>query len=82
MTKKTKEEFCGVCAAIPLAFAGGSSTAISGSAISGKKRKKNENCWYNMMYNMMYNISIFVTVLSVLYIIYYYFISDCKTCKI
>jgi hypothetical protein len=62
MTKKSKEEFCGVCAAIPLAFAGGGSTVIS-----SKKKKENENRGYSMMYN----ISIIVTVLSVLYIIYY-----------
>lgn len=73
MTKKSKEEFCGVCAAIPLAFAGGGSTAIS-----SKKKKEHENSGYNMMYN----ISILVTILSVLYIIYYFFISNCKKCKI
>lgn len=71
MTKKLKEQFCGVCAAIPLAFAGGGSTVIS----SKKKDSKNR-------YNIIYNISIIVTILSVLYIIYYFYISNCKKCKI
>lgn len=70
---KTKEKFCGLCAAIPLAFASGGSTVVS-----GKKRKDNENS----NYNMIYDISMILTILSVLYIIYYLISPDCKKCKI
>jgi len=75
MSKNSKEEFCGVCAAIPLAFASGGSAAIS-----NKKRNENEN--KNKNYNMLYNISIVITIFSIAYIIYYFMFSNCKKCKI
>lgn len=70
-TKETKEEFCGVCAAIPLAFAGGGGTAIS-------KNKRNNNVYVKFLYAF----SVLITILSMLYIIYYFCISDCKKCKL
>jgi len=77
MTKNSKENFCGVCAAIPLAFASGGSTVVSGTKKDDKKNLK-----YTMLYTVIYNISVFVTILSTLYLIYYFFISKCNTCNI
>ena len=67
--EKSKEEFCGVCTAIPLAFAG------TGTATLSKDNKENKRV------KTLHIVSIVLTILSILYVIYYMCISKCNTCK-
>ena len=65
--EEIKEEFCGACAAIPVALVGGV-IASSSSQINYKKNKK-----------IILWIGVSITVISI--IIAIYFLLQCKTCR-
>ena len=68
--KEQKEEFCGICAVAPLAFAGASATAV-GSTIP-----KKHSAWKKTLLVS----GILTIVMSVAILIYYYvFKKDCKS---
>jgi len=64
-----KEEFCGACFAIPLAFVGIGATRY-GSKKEHKQRKKR-----------IFWIGIVTIVISILIIIYYMYIKKCDECR-
>lgn len=69
--KSTKEEFCPVCVAVPLALAGAGATSLGANQSENyKKRRKN-----------LLFVGISSTVISLLIIIYYVWIKDCESCK-
>ena len=68
---ETKEEFCGACLAVPLAFAGAGVSAYgTGSKGSHKKRRK-----------MVFWVGILMVLLSLAVAYYYMFIKDCGDCR-
>ncbi len=70
--KEIKENFCGACLSIPLAFVGVSASAYgaSGSRRSHKKQKKIA-LW----------VGIVTILISLLIAVYYLFISKCSNCR-
>ena len=63
--KNTKEEFCGACLAVPLAFAGAGSSG-AGSQMSGKKK------------TALVVVGIILTLISIW--LAWKFMFGCKTC--
>lgn len=69
-----KEEFCGACVAIPLAFAGvGAGVYGSSSSRGSYKNKKKVMMWSGI-------ISIFFIIISIIVAIYFLCIKKCKEC--
>ncbi len=67
-----KEEFCGLCAAIPLALAGAGAGAVGVTEKGSEKKKKK---WLLVSGGVMIAMALGI-------IIYYLFIKkDCKTCN-
>jgi len=69
--EETKETFCPVCLAVPLAFAGAGVTSVGANQSSVYKRRKTI---------LLYG-GIVVGVISLMIIVYYKFIRDCDSCK-
>jgi hypothetical protein len=59
-----KENFCGACLTIPLAFAG------AGTAFGAESKAKLKQ-W-----------AIFITIISILFTVYFIWIRKCKTCQL
>jgi hypothetical protein len=71
--KEEKEEFCGLCAVAPLAFAGTSAAAVGGTMTNKHKAWK----------KMLIISGIGTVVLSVMVLFYYLVIKkDCKSCQL
>jgi len=68
---ETKENFCGACLAVPLAFVGAG--VAYGSAGSKKKHKQTKK--------IVFWVGIAVTVLSLAVAIYYLWIKKCDDCE-
>jgi hypothetical protein len=66
-----REDFCSLCLVAPLAFAGAGATA-AGAGVSKKHKKWKQSLLIS---------GILTIVLSVLFLIYYFFKKDCKECK-
>lgn len=71
--KEQREDFCGVCAVAPLAFAGASATAV------GSTMANNHRAWKNTLI-----VSGVVSIVISICILIYYFVfkKDCKQCKL
>lgn len=65
----TKEEFCGVCAALPLAMIG-AGVAGTGTKKKGSNKKTKK---------ILFWTGIIVTLISL--IVVYYYLTRCKTCR-
>lgn len=70
--EEQKEDFCGICAVAPIAFAGASATAV-GANMSQKHKQ-----WKRTL--LITGISTIVFSLAILG--YYYFKKDCKQCRL
>ena len=68
--ENTKEEFCGACAAVPLAFAGIGASAYGSSSRGSHKKQKNWALW----------AGIISVILSILIAVYFLFIKKCVDC--
>ena len=71
--KEQKEEFCGLCAVAPLAFAGAGASAVGGTV------SKKHSAWKKSLM-----ISGVVTIVISLAILFYYVVikKECSTCNI
>ena len=69
-TRDTKEEFCGACLAIPVAFAGVGASAYGASSRGKHKKTKKYALWGGIR----------AIVLSLLVAVYYLFIKKCTEC--
>ena len=67
-----KENFCGACLAVPIGLIG------AGAAYSGTGSSKGKNKKYKQI---LLWTGITTIILSIITIIYFYFIRKCKTCK-
>jgi Na+-driven multidrug efflux pump len=65
-----KEEFCPVCLAIPLAFAGVGTSAYGASSRGKYKKQKKIALWGGIT----------VTIISILIAVYYLWIKKCVEC--
>ena len=71
--KEEREEFCGLCAVAPIAFAG------AGAAAAGANMSQKHKKWKQTLLAT----GIFTVVTSLLVLFYYYFIKkDCRQCKL
>lgn len=69
--EEIQENFCGACAAVPLALAGAGGAAYGSTKGSNKKYKK-----------ILLWTGIITAILAILFIIYVYCIKkDCKSCN-
>lgn len=69
---ESKEEFCGACAVIPLAFAGAGASAYGASSNGSQKKLKKILLWSGVS----------TVIFSLLVIIYIYVIKkDCVDCR-
>jgi hypothetical protein len=69
---ESKEDFCGACAVIPLAFAGAGASAYGASSNGSQKKLKKILLWSGVS----------TVILSLFVIIYiYYFKKDCVDCR-
>ena len=67
--KDVKEEFCGACLAVPLAFAGVGASAYGASSRGKYKTGRKASLW----------IGIITIIISVIIAIYY--LCKCETCR-
>lgn len=65
----TKEDFCGACAVVPLAFAGVGATAYGTTSKGSNKKLKKILLWSGL-------VSVLITI-----IIAYYFLQNCSDCQ-
>lgn len=68
---ETKENFCGACLAVPLAFAGAGASAY-GSGSKGKHKKRKQ---------IMFWLGIVSVIISLCIAGYYLFIKKCEECQ-
>jgi Na+-driven multidrug efflux pump len=68
--KDVKEEFCGLCMAVPLAFAGVGASAYGTSSSRGKHKSKKKIALY---------VGIIAIIISLIIAAYYWF--SCKKCR-
>ena len=66
-----KEDFCGACVAVPLAFAGVGASAY-GSSSKGKHKQRKKIALITGGVSIL---------LSVLIVVYYLYIRKCATCR-
>ena len=65
----TKEDFCGACAVVPLAFMGVGASAYGSSSKGSNKKMKKILLWSGL-------ISVIITIA-----IAYYFLKNCSDCQ-
>lgn len=71
MSKQNKEEFCPLCVTIPLALAGAGATSVGSLDNEKNKKLKRILKWFGVS----------LTIFSILLMIYWYKIKECKECK-
>jgi len=69
--KDIKETFCPACIAVPLAMAGAGASSLGANQSSNYKKRKQILLWGGIS----------TTVLSLIIVIYYVWIKDCKSCR-
>ena len=69
--KEVKEEFCGACAAIPLAFVGAGASAYGASSKSSHKTQKKIIFWSGIV----------TVIISLAIVVYYLWIKKCSDCE-
>lgn len=65
-----KEEFCGICATIPIAMLGAGASAYGAGGSHDKNRK------------IVFWVGVATVIISTLLAIYFLFIKQCKDCKL
>lgn len=69
--KDTSESFCGVCAVVPLAFAGVGASAYGSTSKGSHKKYKKIALWGGI-------VSILLSIFVIIYYLYFKKCSDCR----